>query len=64
MITTYDLESFIAIEDAVSMDPIADPGACAEPRLEMVAPTSSSRLSSVQNFSAVIGRQVLAQLAR
>ena len=64
MITTYDLESFIATEDALSMDPVTDPGACAELRLEVVAPTWSPQLSSVQDFSAVIGQQVLAQLAR
>jgi len=64
MITTYDLESFIAIEDTVSMDPVTDPGARTELRLEVVAPTSSPQLAAAQDFSAVIGQQVLAQLAR
>ena len=64
MITTYDLESFIAIEDRVSMDPVNDPGARTELRLEVVAPAPSRQLPSAQDFSAVIGQQVLARLAR
>ena len=64
MITTYDLERFIAIEDHVSMDPVTDPRACPELRLEVVAAESTPQLASAQDFSAVIGRQVLARLAR
>jgi ribosome maturation factor RimP len=63
MIAMYEPECCIAIGDAVSMDPVTDPRACAELRLEVVAPPSRRQLSSAQDFSAVIGQQVLAQLA-
>jgi hypothetical protein len=63
MIALYDPECFIAIEDVVSMDPVTAPGARTELRLEVVAPSSSPHLSSAQDFSAVIGQQVLAELA-
>jgi hypothetical protein len=62
MIITYDLPSYapIVIDDAPSIDPV-DPSTCAELRLETVA--SSGQTSSAQDFSAVIGQQVLAQLS-
>ncbi len=66
MITTYDLERFspIVIEDPPLGDPVRDPSDCAELRLEMVASTPGQQVRSVQDFSAVIGQQVLAQLSR
>jgi len=66
MITTYDLERCtpIGIDDPLARTPVRDPNECAELRLEMVAPAPSQQLSSAQDFSAVIGRQVLVQLSR
>ena len=65
MITTYDLERLtpIAIDDPLSKGPVSAPSDCAELRLEMVEPESNQQASSTQDFSAVIGQQVLAQLS-
>jgi len=66
MITTYDLERLtpIVTDDSPSRDTVLDPSEWAELRLELLAPASGQQASFTQDFSAVIGRQVLAQLSR
>jgi hypothetical protein len=66
MITTYDLERLtpIVIDDPLwKGGRVLAPSDCAELRLDMVAPESGQQASSTQDFSAVIGQQVLAQLS-